>query len=126
MPAEIAAARAGDRLGSRISSAHAAILALFVVAAAALFLYGARQSAGGGPKVAARDSEDVPPFVPPPRAPMCGVDQHIGGIIYTPHRYPRMVGGEISAIIHDGHATMRIPHQADMTWITRPPSEVTL
>lgn len=126
MPGPVAAAQAGDRLGGRISGAHAACLALFLLAAAVLIGWGVRASAAGGPKVPAADSEDIPPFVPPPAAPICGPDQHVGGYVFTPHRYPRMAGGELSAVIHHGHATLKIPHAKDMTWLMRPPSEVTL
>ena len=126
MPGPIIAAEAGDKMGARISGAHAWCLALFVAAAGLLIFWGVRQSAGGGPKVPAADSEDVPPFVPPPSAPLCGPDQHVGGYVFTPHRYPRAVGMELSAVINHGHATLKIPHAKDMTWLTRPPSEVTL
>jgi hypothetical protein len=48
-----------------------------------------------------------------------------GGYTYTPHRYPRMTGGEITAIIHRGFSPMRVPSNApDANWIVSPPSEV--
>jgi hypothetical protein len=50
---------------------------------------------------------------------------HHAGYTYTPHRYPRMTGGEITAIIHRGFSPMRIPaNTPDATWISSPPSEV--
>ena len=46
--------------------------------------------------------------------------------MFAPHRYPRCVGGEISNLIHYGHATLRLPAEDDMTWLKYPPGEVTL
>jgi len=49
---------------------------------------------------------------------------HHAGYTYTPHRYPRCVGGEITAVLHRGFATMRVPSGTpDEQWITAPPSE---
>jgi hypothetical protein len=50
--------------------------------------------------------------------------QHHAGYTYTPHRYPRACGGEITAVIHRGFSTMRIPAVADVQWMIAPPSEV--
>ncbi len=47
------------------------------------------------------------------------------GYVYTPCRYPRTVGGEISALIHHGHTVMRIPDADFSQWMIAPPSEQT-
>ena len=58
-------------------------------------------------------------------APYCHPEQHHAGYIYTPHRYPRSTGGEITALIHRGYSSMRIPAGTpDAQWIIAPPSEV--
>ena len=46
------------------------------------------------------------------------------GYVYTPHRYPRTVGGELTNTIHHGFSSMRVPHVDDTQWIISPPSEV--
>jgi hypothetical protein len=50
--------------------------------------------------------------------------QRHSGYTYTPHRYPRGCGGEITAVIHRGFSTMRVPAVADVQWMIAPPSEV--
>lgn len=55
---------------------------------------------------------------------VCLPADHHGGYVYTPHRYPRCVGGEITSTIHHGFSSMRIPHVTDAQWIISPPSEV--
>lgn len=55
---------------------------------------------------------------------VCGRDDHHAGYTYTPHRYPRVTGGEITAVIHRGFSTMRVPDSADVQWLIAPPSEV--
>ena len=58
-------------------------------------------------------------------APHCHPEQHHGGYVYTPHRYPRATGGEITAVIHRGFSPMRVPRNTpDAQWIIAPPSEV--
>ncbi len=49
---------------------------------------------------------------------------HHAGYTYTPHRYPRTTGGEITALIHRGFSPMRVPDSADVQWLIAPPSEV--
>jgi len=55
---------------------------------------------------------------------ICGQADHHAGYTYTPHRYPRVCGGEITAAIHRGFSPMRVPNVADAQWIIAPPSEV--
>jgi hypothetical protein len=56
---------------------------------------------------------------------VCEIRDHHAGYTYTPHRFPRITGGEITAVIHRGFAPMRIPQNTpDATWIVSPPSEV--
>jgi hypothetical protein len=56
---------------------------------------------------------------------VCEPEAHLNGYIYTPHRYPRQVGGEITAIIHRGFSAAGVPSDTpDAQWIVAPPSEV--
>lgn len=55
---------------------------------------------------------------------LCLPDQHHAGYTYTPHRYPRTVGGELTNLIHHGFSSMRVPNVDDAQWIISPPSEV--
>jgi hypothetical protein len=55
---------------------------------------------------------------------LCQPSQHHAGYVYTRHRYPRAVGGEITALIHKGYSSMRIPNSQDVQWMIAPPSEV--
>ena len=55
---------------------------------------------------------------------LCHPSQHHAGYTYTRHRYPRVHGGEITALIHHGFSPMRVPHVDDVQWIISPPSEV--
>ena len=62
---------------------------------------------------------------PHPDHPLfCQPEAHHAGYVYTPHRYPRTTGGEISACIHRGFSPMRVPNVADVQWLIAPPSEV--
>jgi hypothetical protein len=54
----------------------------------------------------------------------CQPEDHHAGYVYTPHRYPRVAGGEISALIHRGFSSMRVPNMQDVQWLIAPPSEV--
>jgi hypothetical protein len=49
---------------------------------------------------------------------------HHAGYVYTPHRFPRTTGGEITAAIHRGFSPMRVPRSEDVQWLIAPPSEV--
>lgn len=106
----------------KISGAHALALAVLLGIAGALIFTGVRRSPGGF-KVPARATEDVPPFTPPPSHPVLGTFDHLGPVVVSPHRYPAGCGGEISAVINHGYATLRLPHEKDIDWLTRPPSE---
>ncbi len=119
-----AAARAAG--AGKLQPVHAAVVIAGLAAAAAILWAGVRASPGGGVKVAAAASEDKTPFTPPPGQPVVGPEQIIGGTVWVPHRYPRVPGLEITALINYGHATLRLPHSRDTAWITRPPSEETL
>ena len=124
--AATAATRGAETVSRRIPRGQALVIVLAVGVALGLVWTAMRKAPQGGLKVPARSTEDVPAFTPPPGTPVVGVYQHLGGVVFTPHRYPHVCGGEISAIIHHGHAPMRIPHQRDSEWLMRPPSEVTL
>jgi hypothetical protein len=49
---------------------------------------------------------------------------HHAGYVYTPHRFPRTTGGEVTAAIHRGFSPMRVPRSEDVQWLIAPPSEV--
>lgn len=124
MPVTSVAAYAGGRAAratDRIDREHLVLLAGLAAAGVALWFAAARRTTGGV-KAPAFD-ETAPAFAPPPGAPVLGPDQHIGGVTFTPHRYPARCGGEISALIHHGHAVLRIPAMTGADWMTRPPSE---
>ena len=55
---------------------------------------------------------------------LCHPSEHHGGYVYTKHRYPRAVGGEVTNAIHRGWSMMRVPQGTpDEQWIISPPSE---
>ncbi len=70
--------------------------------------------------------DDLAALVDPhPDHPLfCQPQDHHAGYVYTPHRFPRVTGGEITALIHRGFSPMRIPAEADVQWLIAPPSEV--
>jgi hypothetical protein len=43
--------------------------------------------------------------------------------VFTPHRYPTISGGNITALIHQGMDAMRRQAPQDSDWIERPPGE---
>jgi len=56
---------------------------------------------------------------------LCHPEEHHTGYVYTKHRYPRAVGGEVTNSIHHGWSMMRVPSGTpDEQWIIAPPSEV--
>ena len=55
---------------------------------------------------------------------LCQPEDHHAGYTYTPHRYPRSVGGDVTTLIHHGYSSMRIPNVQDVQWLISPPSEV--
>ena len=55
---------------------------------------------------------------------ICAPEDHHAGYTYTPHRYPRTVGADVSAAIHHGFSVMRVPNVEDVQWIISSPSEV--
>ena len=129
MPLPAYAAAHGAAVGvKRLEPEHALAIGLGLLVVGGLLLMGARNSPGGGPKVPAATTESLPEytFEPPPEQPVIGPQQHLNGYVYTPHRFPRVCGGEISNTIHYGWASLRIPHDRDMTWLTAPPGEVSL
>lgn len=86
-------------------------------------------------KITANADFNVPQFQQPAENDIArfkshNLDGHPGhvyenhaGYVYTPHRYPRALGGEISALIHNGFSSMRIPCADYTQWMTSPPSE---
>jgi hypothetical protein len=55
---------------------------------------------------------------------LCHPAEHYNGYTYTPHRFPRQCGGEITNAIHHGWSSMRVPASQDVQWLIAPPSEV--
>lgn len=43
--------------------------------------------------------------------------------VFTAHRYPRVSGGNITALIHNGFDQMRKPAPQDTDWFLKPPAE---
>ena len=107
-----------------LTRGHALVLGLLALAGLLFFGAAARNSPGGSVKIPAFQ---VPPkwpaFTPPPGVPVLGPDQHVGGYVFTPHRYPPAAGNDISVLIHRGYGTMFLPAAGDLTWLSLPPSE---
>lgn len=97
-----------------------------VLGGLALIFCGVRSTPRGGLRQPAAVAEDVNFWYEPLARPVVGPDEHVGGVVNTPHRYPRVVGGEISNLIHNGFSTLTLPHEKDMTWLSSPPGEVDL
>jgi len=102
-------------------------------AAAALAAWLASRVIGGGatggfnaPPAQPAPDDDLHDYLNPhPDHPVvCGRADHHAGYTYTPHRYPRVTGGEITNAIHRGFSSMRVPNVADVQWLIAPPSEV--
>lgn len=87
---------------------------------------GSKMSPGASIKVPARETESIPPFTPPPGRPVLGPEQHVGGVTFTPHRYPAACGSDLTAAIHHGMTVMSLPAEGDMLWLSNPPGEETL
>ena len=99
--------------------------ALAGLGAAALLLAAAaaKMAPGASIKVPGRVTEDVATFAIPPERPVLGPHQHIGGYVFTPHRYPPACGNDISVLIHHGLTPAALPAEGDMLWLSAPPSE---
>lgn len=85
-----------------------------------------RASPGGAVKVPAANAEDLNFWYSPIPVPVVAVDDHTGPVIFTPHRYPKLAGGELTTLMHRGWGTAALPADDDMTWLSQPPSEVDL
>jgi hypothetical protein len=106
-----------------VKAGHVALAALGT--AGGLLLYAAVTKAGGlkVPVTNVTESLRFSPFQPSLLRP---ADALPGQVTYTRHRYPEVVGGELTTAIHYGWSQLRIPSERDMNWITCPPSEVTI
>ena len=111
-----------------VKRAHWVTLAVLAVAAYLLYTQVESTPDGfGKPQKQAAGDADVDPWTNGPDGyhHMCRPHQHHRGYIYTPHRYPRTTGGEITVAIHKGFSSMRVPAATpDADWIVSPPSEV--
>lgn len=107
----------------KIRPEHLAAGVLAVAGAA--FLIGGMRKAGGPPAPAAttEGSYEIPEPVQPL---LCMPDEHLGNVVFTKHRYPDRVGGELTTVIHYGHSALAVPSVRDFQWIMNPPSEVDL
>jgi hypothetical protein len=47
-----------------------------------------------------------------------------GGEITLPHRYPRVCGANMTAVMHHGFSALNRPNAQDNDWVNFPPSEV--
>src|SRR5229473_1682893 len=90
------------------------VLAGLGVVGLGFVLAGSKMAPGGSIKVPARSTEDIPPFVPPPGRPVLGPDQHVGGVVFTPHRYPPACGSDLTVAIHRGLSQLSLPAEGDM------------
>lgn len=101
------------------------ILALAAAGAVAFFLGGLRKAGGiAQPRSATTEGSwnisDTVAMV------LCLPDENVGDVVYSKHRYPDRVGGELTTVIHYGHSILGVPNVDDSRWITAPPSEETL
>ncbi len=102
-------------------------VAVAVLAAAAVaFLAGGLRKAGGVPAPATATTEGAYNIPEPAQLVLCLPDEHLGQVVYSKHRYPDRVGGELSTVMHYGHSALNVPSVKDSQWITAPPSEMTL
>lgn len=94
---------------------------------ALLFFAGAaKMSPGSSFKTFAAVTESLPPFVPPPGRPVLGPEQHVGPVVYSPHRYPAATGSDLTVAIHRGMTTLSLPAEGDMLWLSNPPGDEVL
>lgn len=101
------------------------ILALAAAGAVAFFAAGLRK-AGGLPQPAASTTEGSWNISDTVAAVICLPDETVGDVVYSQHRYPDRIGGELTTVMHYGHSALSVPSVTDSNWITAPPSEVTL
>lgn len=101
------------------------ILALAAAGAVAFLAAGLRK-AGGLPQPAAATTEGSWNISDTVAAVLCLPDENVGDVVYTKHRYPDRIGGELTTVMHYGHSILSVPDVRDSQWITAPPSEVTL
>lgn len=90
-------------------------------------VFGTDQTGGfNKPQYQPQPDDDIARLTDPhPDHPrFCQPQDHHAGYVYTQHRYPRVMGGEITAAIHRGFSPMRVPDVADVQWLIAPPSEV--
>ncbi len=109
--------------GHWIAAGAAAVLAVYLLSR----VVGGGQTGGFNqpPKQPVPDDDLHAMINPHPDHPViCPRENHHAGYVYTPHRYPRVCGGEITAVIHRGFSPMRVPDIADVQWLIAPPSEV--
>src|SRR5271166_5093031 len=105
---------------AKVKAEHAAVGFLAVVGA--LFLFAALRTSGGlrQPSSTTESGWNIADPQQPNLTPgVVGADT-----IMTPHRYPRVCGGELTTVIHYGHSRLAVPHERDRNWIVNPPSEV--
>ena len=102
-------------------------LAAAIIAYLLLRVFGTDQTGGfNKPQKQPQPDSDLAGLTNPhPDHPIfCLPQDHHAGYVYTPHRFPRIMGGEITAVIHRGFSPMRVPDVADVQWLIAPPSEV--
>lgn len=107
-----------------------------LIAAGLAVIWAGIRAAPGGIKVPAAMAQDEPSneaagyragmSAIPPELPVLGPHQHIGGYVFTPHRYPPGCGNDISVLIHRGTSVMALPSDRDAEWLVAPPGEADL
>ena len=102
-------------------------LILVLLAAAAVMFIAAGLRKSGGLPAESRATTEGSWNIPDPVQPLlCMPNETVGDVVYSQHRYPDRIGGELTAVIHYGHSILSVPNVKDSQWITAPPSEVTL
>ena len=110
------------RVSGEVKVEHVACAALLI--AAGVFAYMAIRKSGG---TGAPSTTEGATNLPTPLTPVLDEFDHLGPVVHTAHRYPRVCGQEITTMIHkDGHSAIAIPPSPESFWLTRPPSELTL
>jgi hypothetical protein len=102
--------------------AHYAVLLLALVGGGAL-LYCAFRAIGPAPAWGTQPPAAEGRDDPEPDGHCVAAHEHLQGVVFSPHRYPRDCGMNVSAAIHHGWTGIRVPESADSRWITSPPSE---
>jgi hypothetical protein len=96
------------------------VLCVVILAVAGVFAWFGMKKSGGVTQPGTTESYyEISDYDAPILTPW----QHLTPTVYTAHRYPDHVGGEVSALLHHGHSIACIPKSSDRVWMTHSPSE---